>query len=328
MPGQNRKNQNGTDQFRAPSGGGLKEFFVKPARKAGFGAAMMGAGLGLSGFGGLEDKRADAGIITSAAADPQAKASGAQYSVDGGGSVGYINNSAGRASGVYLGNGWVLTAGHVAASGGPLTFGTGSNFNSSPGTIFTPTQVVLHPQYSNTGNHDLALIRYAGLDLDRTIAFAITTPAAGVDILLAGYGTTGVFGGAYTGQDGFIRAGTSRLALGSALDIRGYSSQYFGGGFMRPSSSPNDIRAAGGDSGGGVFTQTNQLLGIIIAADGSTSGTGTYFLNTTNSENSAWIQSNITAVPEPSSFALLGAASTVAYALRRFRKRRTNQKTS
>jgi len=183
MPGQNRKIQYGTDHFRTFPDRTWTEFFGKTAQKVGLGTAIMTAGLGLSGFGGLEEKRADAGIITTLAADPQTKASGAQYSVDGGGSVGYINNSAGRASGVYLGSGWVLTAGHVAASGGPLTFGTGSNFNSSPGTIFTPTQVIINPLYSNGGNHDLALIRYAGLDLNRTITFAITTPAAGVEKL-------------------------------------------------------------------------------------------------------------------------------------------------
>ena len=327
MPRQNSKTQYGTDHFRTLPDRTWAEFLGETASKAGLGAAMLGAGLGLSGFGGLEDKRADAGIITSAAADPQAKASGAQYSVDGGGSVGYINTNAGVASGVYLGNGWVLTAGHAAAHGGALTFGTGSNFNSNPGTIYSPSQTIMHPSYSNGGNHDLALLYYSTLNLNSTVTFAVNKPAAGSDVWLAGYGTTGTPAG-YTTQDGFIRAGTSRMSSGFGLEGEGFSSVFFGAADMRPNTRPNDIRGYLGDSGGGVFTQSGDLLGLMIAASLPSIGRSTYFLDLTNSENRSWIQSNVTAVPEPSSILILGATSTVAYALRRFRKRRTNQKTS
>ena len=88
MPGQNRKTQNGTDHFRAIPGGTWTEFFGKTAQKVGLGTAMLAAGLGLSGFGGIEEKRADAGIITSAAADPQAKASGRSIRLMVGGVLG------------------------------------------------------------------------------------------------------------------------------------------------------------------------------------------------------------------------------------------------
>ena len=62
------------------------EFFGKTVRDAGLGAAMLGAGLGLSGFGGIEQKRADAGIVISGdpLANQRAIDNGARYSVAGG----------------------------------------------------------------------------------------------------------------------------------------------------------------------------------------------------------------------------------------------------
>ncbi len=291
---------------------------------------MMGAGLGVSGFGGIiEEKRAEGAIVTSMEADPQAIATGAGFSIDGGGNVGYISLSTGTASGVYLGNGWVLTAGHVAAAGGPLTFGTGFNFNSNPGTVFAPSQVVINPLYTNTGNHDLALIQYTDLNINRILSFADVRPATGSDVVLSGYGRTGTPGG-YTTQDGFIRAGTSRLSSGSSLDAAGYSSSFFGEANFRPNTRPNDIRGHGGDSGGGVFTQSGDLFGIMVAASTPSIGRSTYFLDLSNpaGENRAWIDSTIgkevVATPEPSSLLMFGIASA-AFALNRLRTRRNKQ---
>ena len=251
---------------------------------------------------------------------------GATYSVDGGGNVGYINHVNGTGSGVYLGNGWVLTAGHVAANGGPLTFGTGFNFNSNPGTVFAPSQVILHSQYSSRGNHDLALLQYTDLNLNRILSFA-ARPATGSDVLLSGYGRTGTPGG-YTTQDGFIRAGTSRLSSGRSLETAGYSSGFFGEANFRPNFRPGDIRAHGGDSGGGVFTLSGDLFGIMIAASTPATGRSTYFLDLSNpaGENRAWIQSTIgtTAVPEPSSLLMFDIAGA-AYCLNHFRSRRNEQ---
>lgn len=50
---------------------------------------MLGAGLGLSGLGGLDEKKAEAGIVISGdpAADQRAKNNGFGYSVAGGGNV-------------------------------------------------------------------------------------------------------------------------------------------------------------------------------------------------------------------------------------------------
>jgi len=323
MLGQNCKTQNGTVQLQPLPERTWKEYFGETVRKAGLGAAMLGTGLGVSGFGGIEDKRAEAGIVTSLEADPQAIALGSTFSVDGGGNVGYISYGTGTSSGIYLGNGWVLGAGHTASNVGPLTFGTGFNFNSNPGTVFSPSQVILHPQYSSGGNHDLALLRFADLNLNRILSFA-ARPPTGSDLFLAGFGTTGTPAG-YTTQDGFIRAGTSRLLAGVNLPIAGYSREFFGEAFFRPNTRPNDIRAHGGDSGGGVFTQTGDLFGIMIAASSPADGTSTYFLDLSNpaGENRAWIQS-ITAVPEPSSLLMFGVAGA-ASALNHLRSRRNKQ---
>ncbi len=327
MLGMNNITQNRADYLQALPDRTWKEFFGETVRKAGLGAAMMSAGLGVSGFGGIiGEKRAEGAIVTSISADPQAIASGATHSIDGGGNVGYISYGTGTSSGVYLGNGWVLGAGHTASNGGPLTFGTGFNFNSSPGTVFSPSQVIIHPQYSDGGNHDLALLQYTDLNINRILNFADARPATGSDVVLSGYGRTGTPGG-YTTQDGFIRAGTSRLLAGVNLPIAGYSSEFFGEAFFRPNTRPNDIRAHSGDSGGGVFTQSGDLFGIMIAASNSAIGRSTYFLDLSNpaGENRAWIDSTIgkemVATPEPSSLLMFGIASA-AFALNRLRSRR------
>jgi len=51
MFGQNCKTQNGTDHLQALPDRIWKDYFGEIARKAGLGAAMAGAGLGVSGFG-------------------------------------------------------------------------------------------------------------------------------------------------------------------------------------------------------------------------------------------------------------------------------------
>jgi len=288
-------------------------------RDVGFKAAMGVSSLGLGGAA-VTEKQAEAGIITNASVDPQILAFGATYAVKNGGSVGHIaNNSiAGHASGVYLGNGWVLTAGHVANFGGALTFGTGTNFNTDPGTIFLPSQVIIHPQYSNGGNHDLALIKYPTLNQSSILTIATSRPATASDIWLAGYGTTGTPAG-YTTQDGFIRAGTSRMSSGSTLLTEGFSPVFFIAGDMRVATRPFDIRGYIGDSGGGIFTPSGELLAIEIAGSNPADGTRTYGLDMTNLENRSWIQS-ITAVPEPTSLFLVGAAGLAAFSFARFRK--------
>jgi Trypsin len=285
------------------------------ARDVGLKAAMGVSSLGLGGAA-VSEKQVDAGIITDASVDPQIRAFGATYAVANGGRVGYITNNAGRASGVHLGNGWVLTAGHVANFGGALTFGTGTNFITDPGINHSPDQVILHPQYSNLGNHDLALIHYPSLDQGSVLTIPTNRAAVGSDVWLAGYGTTGTPAG-YTSQDGYIRAGTSGLYYGPTLDTAGYSSVFHGIADMRLFTRPYDIRSYLGDSGGGVFTPSNELLAIIIGGSNSADGRRTYFLDLTNTENRSWIESTIYAVPEPTSLALVAAAGGLLLMRRR-----------
>jgi Trypsin-like peptidase domain len=284
------------------------------ARDVGFKAAMGVSSLGLGGAVVVE-KQVEAGIITSAAVDPQIRAFWATYAVANGGWVGYVNTPVGPGSGVHLGNGWVITAGHVVALGGSLNFGTGTNFNTDAGTVHAPDQVILHPMYSNGGNHDLALVHYSTLNQNATITIATSRGSTGSDVWLAGYGTTGTPVG-YTTQDGFIRAGTSRLSSGSSLLTEGYDPAFFSAADMRTATRPFDIRGYIGDSGGGVFTPAGELFGIMIAASNPPGGTRTYFLDLTYPENRTWIDS-ITSIPEPTSLALVAAAGGLLLMRRR-----------
>ncbi|GAT33954.1 PEP-CTERM protein-sorting domain-containing protein [Terrimicrobium sacchariphilum] len=89
----------------------------------------------------------------------------------------------------------------------------------------------------------------------------------------------------------------------------------------------DDAQVSTGDSGGGVFTSTGALAGILLASanypsqPGNTSviGDGSYF-----ADMSVYGSRILAVVPEPSSFVLLGLAGILAAAMtrRRSRKRR------
>lgn len=225
-------------------------------KRVGLATALMTGGAGM----GLPEQQADAGIITHLDYDPLVRALGEGYAIDNGGNVGYIQNDVGFASGVgwnQNGFGWVLTAGHVALNRGALTFGTGTNFNSSPGTNYATSEVFLHPLYTDGGDGiDLALLRLnsqiAGAG---QLSFATSRPANNSEVGLAGYGTAGSSAG-YTTQDGFIRAGTSRLVYGSRAATIGFSPDIYGVAVMQTFfGPPTTLRGAPGDSGGGLWAK-------------------------------------------------------------------------
>jgi Trypsin/PEP-CTERM motif len=180
------------------------------------------------------------------------------------------NGGSALASGTYLGSGWVLTAGHVAADAGSsgMTFTLGgSNYHASTWQIY-PT----YTGNSGAGN-DLALVH---LDTWSTGMATATLynglSEVGLTGTSVGYGATG------TGLTGaYLPAGTKRAGnnlIGGLGSVYGYSDNLLLADFDAPGSTSTDPKAislpleylpAPGDSGGGLFADFNgqtKLVGV------------------------------------------------------------------
>ncbi len=238
--------------------------------------------------------------------------------------VGQVNGS----GAVYLGNGWVLTAGHVApmTTSSPLTFLLdGNTYTSATGTV---TSII-----TSTGTVDLSLFQISAppslaslkLTLNAPAYFANTNSAS--QVVMLGYGgsspdqswgentadfeqqiavTTG--GISYVSNDIITVLGT--VSNGSTL-------------------STNTAYVVGGDSGGGdfIFDPTNNTW--TLAGINEVDGTDTLSGSTVQisgmvqlSDYATQIQdiTGIEVVPEPSTWALLGLG--LVFLWRRSRLRR------
>ncbi len=213
--------------------------------------------------------------------------------------VGNINT----ASGVYLGNGWVITAAHIDPTDGMAYTLDNQSYtvvNGSETAVGTNTDLVM---FQITGN-GAALSTLASLG---TLSLATSTPANGTSILMIGYGdgasrntetwgTSQVVGG--------DQAVTPQGLTTSTLDFAAYKSPY-------------TTYVVEGDSGGGGFVLSGGkyvLAGLIEAqstvtdGNGNTVGQGSALMDlTAYAGNIATIMNGSpSTVPEPGTWALLG----------------------
>jgi hypothetical protein len=209
--------------------------------------------------------------------------------------VGQVNG----ASGVYLGNGWVLTAGHVGPGGFTLN---GASYAMISGTAhsFTTTNG------STTGTADLSL-------------FQISNPP-NLAALTLGSSTPGIFTAktvmiGYGGGQGETWGYNTVTSNNDAISVSGFYSITFVTSY---NSAPvwNQSHVVGGDSGGAAFINVNghwQLAGILEALDNNN---GSYMvqLSTYYSDITA-----ITAVPEPAAASGLVALVVLIPLLTRLR---------
>jgi hypothetical protein len=252
--------------------------------------------------------------------------------------VGALNG----ASCVYLGNGWVLTAGHV---------GEGTvNLN---GTAYQPDlsiQPVSFPTSSDsTTSADLEMFRLkatpAGLGtlsmIDPNQALSTATQVTAISYGMAAATAnptwwnsswqeqmgTPAYSGYDWGSGGIKRWGTNYLS-GSGLVDDGHGVTSSLKTQFNSIGDANEFQAASGDSGGAVFTQINgtwELAGVILAIDmydGQPAGTAVYGNDTYCADlrdYASQIQAEMDAVPEPGTSVLfgIGAISLLAYAWRR-----------
>ncbi len=307
------------------------EFLQHASQRAGLATAMMGAGLGLTGFGGVEQKRAEAGIVISfdPNADQRARDNGVGYTVEGGGNVGWFRRESELgirySSMVVVDPFTAIASAHQFDSFGvdwSYSVGTGANFNNGPS--FTPSNIFIHPDYGGAAGQgvDLAVLKFTSpIPIANDLIFAPGRPALNETVWFAGYGVTGSRDRGYVGQDGFLRAGTSIARLSPPL-LGGSAELYQNALFEDFLDNPTGLRTASGDSGGGVFTMDGRLTGIVIGGSTSVTGSTSMFLSTSAPPVRDFIDFHTTAVPEPSSLAMLSvlAAGASLYRLRRRQK--------
>jgi trypsin-like peptidase len=239
-------------------------------------------------------------------------------------------------TGVYLGDGWVLTANHVGACDPSFI---GVTYPSIPGTA-----VRLHNQDSTLA--DLLLFRVAQpYPPLAALVIADATPPDGTPLVMIGRGrnrgapTTWDPPGPGPTIDGYLwgpgvamRWGTNFVetvpelpSFEDAFVTRLFSTVFDASG---PGHSLDEAQAASGDSGGAVFASTGgsgyELAGILIGIamyQGQPAETALYGNDTVAADLSQY-RDEIVALPEPAGG--LAPASALVCALAVSRRRRTN----
>lgn len=269
--------------------------------------------------------RAESGIVTSLEDDPQHKADGAEIEAVGAligvrtdgslaqvGSVSLVDRYWAQAS--------VHQFGVEDFQSYSVRFGTNLLNEYSSHLV---AEVIFHPSFTSIGNGlDLSMIRFeTPVSGVRPIAYYEGTYSAGDTFRLVGFGLIGEPGGP-TSFDGYKRGGYNALAgFGLTDDYLRFR--------LDPPGHPDfvDLEMSGsnGYSGGSLLLENHSLsewqLAAVPVAAGSTYGSSMYASPLDIPWSRSYIDST-TAVPEPSSFALLSiAAGVVALRRRRLKSR-------
>jgi hypothetical protein len=269
----------------------------------------------------------------------------------------YFNNLGvvGAATGIYLGDRWVLSANHVAPSlPATVNFG-GSNYATQVGSF----QRIKNPLGSGLSTFtDIVIFRLVADPGLPSLAIAAGSPTVGTDVMMIGRGRTQEASPTYwqvtvnpgPGDDiwtelvfpdpninaaGFkttdtrtIRWGENNVAANGLTtayghgDVRYFSTTFDGG------AKTHEAQGVAGDSGGGVFSTTDggitwTLSGMMVAVstyENQPSGSYTAVLGnaTANADLSFYRDEILKVIPEPGS-ALLGIIGCCGMVLRRRR---------
>lgn len=256
-------------------------------------------------------------------------------------------------SGTLIAPNWVLTAGHVGAVSGFQVRGNG--------TVYGVAEVIQHPTFLANGQdinfgYDLELVRLTTDVAGVTPATIYRgTSEAGSTVSITGFG----YGGNGSGTNDLPpaqRAGTNvidtvisfpdkngKTGAQSAMLIADFdsgSANFNTLSGLNSSATPTGLEyhLAGFDSGGGVFIFENgqwYLVGVNSGVDSQQGyfdskdaalsdklfGYGAISYITRVSSFTGFIDSNITAVPEPTSLALVGLAAGCLIGKRFLRRR-------
>jgi hypothetical protein len=233
--------------------------------------------------------------------------------------VGSING----ACGVYLQNGWVITAQHVVGAAVSVSINFGGSSFSSIGAIttltnpdFTPSDVVLFnigttpAAASNLGvtstqpnfNTTLTMIGYG--NHRSGVLTAISTTSGPVD----GYNWDGITGTEAWGTNKRVNAANSMVQVPGYNAFDSFHTSFTANG------TSGSAQATVGDSGGGVFEKSGSTwllagtMNAIGTLDGQTASTSANGNNTYIADMAVYssqINSIIATVPEPTAMAFL-----------------------
>jgi len=229
----------------------------------------------------------------------------------------------GYASVTFINSEYAITSAHLVAGvlqvGGSFQVGTGSNYLSSPGSLVSVTDVLIHPSYqgtngaSDTNNPDIAILRLA-TPLSGITQAQFGTANPGDVVTSGGYGFAFYAGQSSVPRDGFRRGWNASVKSGAP----GYGvDQWYTATLFGTPEIPVNGKVLSGDSGGGVYNSLGQLVGINFGQTGNnlTVGTSSY-LDLAQPDVLNWVQSN-TVVPAPGSLALVGAGLMAGLGRRR-----------
>lgn len=290
----------------------------------------------LTAFDRIIHRQAAAGLILSMDYEPATRARGVLSTVSEGGNLAYLQVRDSLGNSVYSsaiafnhgGRGYAYITAHQAvhSADGTYTIGTGANYHTNPGTLFSTTDVVVHSSY--TGNYfgmDLALLRFSSpLESAPDLHFAHTPVSGGQQLRLADYGELAVLHGSSFGRTGDAREGSiyriSSNLFGIAdpdfyfrMDVGTFDSQSNGG--------------RDGSSGSPAMSLSGELQGMVDFGPVSLSQGWTGFLRMDdgNVDFSAFHDTyvgNLSVVPEPTSLGFIVASMmTAVYGASRKRRR-------
>lgn len=244
--------------------------------------------------------------------------------------IGQIIAGRGYGSGVYLGNGWVLTAGHVGVGNFTLngnTFNpTGTSYSDFTLNISGVNQIADLTLFqilttSSTGSSTLSMPPLT-LTPSTNAPTAFSRFSAGSQVVMIGYGggqgeAWGVNTVTATSQATPVTSGSQ--SFDSADFVTAYGVTSYGSGFFGRSIT-NTAQVYPGDSGGGDFINVNgtwELAGINEAVGSSSSNLGFSYMVQLSYYDSQ-IQSIMSLAPEPGDFLLSAFGLLVAgFAIKR-----------
>jgi hypothetical protein len=288
--------------------------------------AVAAAGLALAGM----TAPSQGGLVRDIANDPLHRDLGASYLVGGsglsqtgGGTVSFrvlvpgVGTGQRNASAVMLNEQYAITAYHNVADllqfNPTYEIATGSNYMNNRGTVRSIAEVISYPggSFNNPSLPDLCILRLA---TPLTGAGNAVFGSASVGEALFGTGF-GNYGSPAVGQlprDGNVRGW---IAPVESFMSGSYSPTFYSQARML-SSLPITLngRAMSGDSGGGWYNSSGQLVGMTVAGTlGTLEGQSTY-LRFDNPDVQNWIT---TTIPSPGAGMLMGLAGMVFGARRR-----------